>query len=173
MIFRKIIDEVKKKVENKSNTTLHISYSYQNKSSDTIAVSMNNKPFRNENGQLLFRPGGHGALIDNMNNLDADIVFIKNIDNVSQSNSVLISQYKKALAGILLEYQNQIFEYLNQIQNNKIQETDINSIVNFATQKLSIEIFDDFNSFSFSNKIMYLKQILNRPIRVCGMISVS
>ena len=168
--FNEILEHIKPKIESKSKVKINIKFSYQNKSTDTIAVDMNNNPLRDEKGNLVFRPGGHGALIDNMNNLDADIVFIKNIDNVSQSNSELISQYKKALAGILLEYQNQIFEYLHQIQNNKIQETDINSIVNFATQKLSIEIFDDFNSFSFSNKIMYLKQILNRPIRVCGMV---
>ena len=168
--FNEILENIKPKIESKSKVKINIKFSYQNKSTDTIAVDMNNNPLRDEKENLVFRPGGHGALIDNMNNLDADIVFIKNIDNVSQGNSELISQYKMALAGILLEYQNQIFEYLHQIQNNKIQETDINSIVYFATQKLSIEIFDDFNSFSFSNKIMYLKQILNRPIRVCGMV---
>ena len=169
-LFKKIIDEVKKKVENKSNTSLHISYSYQDKSSDTIAVAMNNKPFRNENGQLVFRPGGHGALIHNLNTLDADVIFIKNIDNVIQNHIEETTLYKKGLAGILLDLQQQIFQILNDIHNNKIDEECINTTVSLMEKKLNIDVIDNFYKYTFENKIEFIKNKLNRPIRVCGMV---
>jgi hypothetical protein len=169
-LFKKIIDEVKKKVENKSDTSLHISYSYQNKSSDTIAVAMNNKPFRNESGQLLFRPGGHGALIHNLNTLDADVIFIKNIDNVIQNHIEETTLYKKGLAGILLDLQQQIFQILKDIDSNKIKETQIDLIINFMQNKLNIDVIDNFHQYTFENKIEFIKNKLNRPIRVCGMV---
>ncbi len=168
--FESILNEITPKIESKANTKININFSYQNKRTDTIAVDLNNKPFRDGAGKLVFRPGGHGALIDNLNNLDADIVFVKNIDNVIQNHIELITMYKKALAGILLELQNQIFAYLIQIEDNKIKEFDIEKIIVFASRKLNIEIIDDFDKYTFENKIIYIIQILNRPIRVCGMV---
>ena len=169
-LFKKIIDEVKKKVENKSNTSLHISYSYQNKSSDTIAVTMNNKPFRNENGQLVFRPGGHGALIHNLNKLDADVIFIKNIDNVIQNHIEETTLYKKGLAGILLDLQQEIFQVLKDIDNNKVDEEKMESIIDFMQKKLNIDVIDNFCEYTLDHKIDFIKNKLNRPIRVCGMV---
>jgi hypothetical protein len=169
-LFKKIIEEVKKKVENKSNTTLHISYSYQDKSSDTIAVTMNNKPFRNENGQLVFRPGGHGALIHNLNMLDADVIFIKNIDNVIQNHIEETTLYKKGLAGILLELQQQVFQILKDIDHDKVDEERINTIVYFMEKKLDIAVIDNFHNYSLEGKMDFIKNKLIRPIRVCGMV---
>ena len=169
-LFKKIIDEVQKKVENKTNTLLHISYSYQDKSSDTIAVAMDNKPFRNEIGQLLFRPGGHGALIHNLNMLDADVIFIKNIDNVIQNHIEETTMYKKGLAGILLDLQQDIFKIIKEIENNKLDEEQLDSIVNFMEKKLNIDVIDNFYKYTFDNKIEFIKSKLNRPIRVCGMV---
>jgi hypothetical protein len=170
VLFQKIINEVKEKVENKSETTLHVSYSHQDKSTDTIAVSLNNKPFRNENGQLVFRPGGHGALINNLNQLDADVIFVKNIDHVIQNHITEITLYKKALAGMLLDLQEQVYQILKAIDSDEITENHIQSVVTFLRQKLNIDVLDDFYKYTLENKIDFIKNKLNRPIRICGMV---
>jgi nicotinamide riboside kinase len=168
--FEEIIEKVKEKIESKSNTNIEVSYSYQKKETDTIAVDVKNKPFRNEKGMLVFRPGGHGALIENLNVIDADIVFIKNIDNVIQNNIQQISFYKKALAGILVELQHQIFEYLNELDTQEIVSEKISKILVFLKKELNIELNDDFHKFKLKNQIGKLKELLNKPIRVCGMV---
>ena len=168
--FEKIIDEVKPKIEKLSKIAISIKFSIQNPATDTIAVDFDNIPFRNDSGKLVFRPAGHGALIDNLNHLDADIIFIKNIDNVIQNQIEKIALYKKALAGILIELQEQIFQILNQIENDSVQQEDIESIITFIKTKLSISIIEDFQKYTLENKINYIKEILNRPIRVCGMV---
>ena len=166
--FEKVVDFVKSKVETELETTIEISYSYQNKSTDTIAVDLDNNPFREDNTKLVFRPGGHGALIENLNNLNADIVFIKNIDNVIKNQMESIVFYKKALAGILMELQQQIFQFLNEIEI--VTEDKALEIVAFAKNKLNIEFPLDFSKYTFENKKSYLKSVLDRPIRVCGMV---
>ena len=168
--FQSIINLTKNKVEKESGTAIEVSYSYQNKSTDTLAVDISNNPFRNEMGELLFRPGGHGALIENLNDLNADIIFIKNIDNVIQNNNEKIAWYKKALAGTLLELQQQIFSYLNLIELNRVEEKQIEEIIPFLKEKLNVVIEDKFDTFTLENKISIIKDSLNRPIRVCGMV---
>jgi nicotinamide riboside kinase len=166
--FESVVNSVKSKVEKESGTTITTSYSYQNKATDAISVDLINNPFRDENGKLVFRPGGHGALIENLNNLDADIIFIKNIDNVIQNHKESIALYKKALAGILIELQQQVFQYLNEIE--KAKEADLDEMIAFAKSKLNVEILEDFSKYTLENKISYIKNILDRPIRVCGMV---
>jgi hypothetical protein len=169
-LFENVINNVKQKVEYKSKTTVNVRYSHQDKSTDTIAVNLNNEPFRNDEGRLVFRPGGHGALINNLNNLDADVVFIKNIDNVIQNHIQEITLYKKGLAGMLLQFQNQIFDILKTIEDNTLEENDIPTIIDFLNKKLNIDIVDDFDKYTLNNKIEFIKNKLNRPIRVCGMV---
>ena len=168
--FEKIIDAIKSKIEKESNVSINVSYSYQNKSTDALAVTMKNKPFRDENRQLVFRPGGHGALIENLNNLDADIVFIKNIDNVIQNNLEKISLYKKGLAGILLEIQQQVFSYLQALDSATVEPKFMDEIVLFLKDNLNISMKDGFYSACLENKIFELQTVLNRPLRVCGMV---
>jgi len=168
--FEEIIDKVKSKIEKQSGVAINIKFSYQNKATDTIAVNAENMPFRNEKGELVFRPGGHGALIDNLNNLDADIIFIKNIDNVIQNHIQEITLYKKALAGILITLQEQIFSYLKKLDSDTTTESDIQDIVTFVKNKLNNGIVSDFQKYTLENKINYIKEILDRPIRVCGMV---
>ena len=168
--FEKIIDAIKSKIEKKSNVSINVSYSYQNKSTDALAVTMKNKPFRDENRQLVFRPGGHGALIENLNNLDADIVFIKNIDNVIQNNLEKISLYKKGLAGILLGIQQQVFSYLQALDSATVEPKFMDEIVLFLKDNLNISMTDGFYSACLENKIFELQTVLNRPLRVCGMV---
>ena len=165
-LFEEIID----KVEKKSNVKTEISFSYQDKSSDTIAVNLDIQPYRNDKKELLFRPGGHGALINNLNQLDADIIFIKNVDNVIQNHIEEISLYKKGLAGKLLELQYQIYIYLKAIEANEINENQLAEIIDFMNQKLNIKLYEGFDKYTFENKKESIKNKLNRPIRVCGMV---
>ena len=169
-LFEEIITEVKEKVETISKTTLNVSYSYQDQATDTIAVNLNNEPFRGQNNELVFRPGGHGALINNLNALTADIIFIKNIDNVIQNHISEITLYKKGLAGVLLNLQEHIFNYLNQIDNRLLDQTNIQPIISFIKEKLNMEVIEDFYKYTLENKIAFIKEKLNRPIRVCGMV---
>jgi nicotinamide riboside kinase len=168
--FESILATVKNKIESDNGTKINISFSYQNKETDTLAVDLEDKPFRDEEGNLVFRPGGHGALIENLNKLDSDIIFIKNIDNVIQNHIEIIAKYKKALAGILIELQEQIFTYLEHLDNDLITEKDIKEIIFFSKNKLNISPENDFENYIFEDKIKFLKEILNRPIRVCGMV---
>ncbi|BDU24690.1 DUF4301 family protein [Flavobacterium sp. GSB-24] len=169
-LFETAIDQVKEKIEKESGTTINIAYSYQNKSTDSINVDIQNKIVRNSNGSLVFRPGGHGALIENLNNLDSDIIFIKNIDNVIQNHIDKITLYKKALGGILIEVQQKVFDYLRKIEKGEVTENDLVEIVDVLIQKLNIQMTSDFNKFTFENKLAKIKELLDRPIRVCGMV---
>lgn len=140
-----------------------ISYSEQKSSTDTPAVSLNNIPLRDMEGRLVFRPGGHGALLENLNDLDADIIFVKNIDNVVPDSLKAMSiKYKKALAGLLLQMQEKIFRFLRELEK-EISDARLMEIRNFCKENL----FLDINSTSRKEEII---KVLNRPIRVCGMV---
>ncbi|MGL2994446.1 DUF4301 family protein [Flavobacterium sp. TSSA_36] len=170
VLFEKLEQDVKQKHEQNTSTKLAIDYSYQSKKTDTIVVDTLNQWVKNENGQLLFRPGGHGALIENLNTLDADLVFVKNIDNVILNHSQEIGLYKKALAGIVLELQVRIFSYCQKMDANAIKEVEVHDIISFVEKDLKIELIKGFSKFTFDNQILELKRVLHRPIRVCGMV---
>lgn len=167
--FLDAIKDAKPDIEAQSGTSINFSFSYQHKQTDTLAADMNNAPFR-EDGKLLFRPGGHGALIENLNNLKADIVFVKNIDNVSHNNIEVIALYKKALAGLLMELQQQAFSYLEKLDSNAIKEEELDGLFEFAKERLMINVSEDSNKYTLENKAAYARELLNRPIRVCGMV---
>lgn len=166
--FENTLLNVKSKIEDTSGNIINISFSHQHKNTDSIAVDFENKPFRDNQGKLVFRPGGHGALIENLNSLDADIIFIKNIDNVIQNESETIAFYKKGLAGILIELQEKVNAYLLKIDS--ISDNEISKLVQFIEQQLNNKVNPDFSKYTLENKISYFKDILNRPIRVCGMV---
>ena len=168
--FEDIVSQVITKIESKTNTEIDVQYSYQNKATDVIAVDLEGKPFRDENDAIVFRPGGHGALIENLNNLNADIIFIKNIDNVIQNHIQEIALYKKALGGILLQYQENIFKFMKKLNDSAISNDDLNEIVTYIKSKLNIIIKEDFTKYTKESKVEHLQSILNRPIRVCGMV---
>jgi nicotinamide riboside kinase len=166
--FEKIIAAVKSKVEEETQTTINTGFSSQNKHTNTLAVDNSNNPFRDENNKLFFRPGGHGALIGNLNNLDGDVIFVKNIDNVIQNHKEINALYKKTLAGILLESQQKVFGYLNAIASG--QEINVEELLDFAKNNLNIKVKGDVLKYTLENQIIYIQKILNRPIRVCGMV---
>ena len=167
--FKKKINAVKADYETMFGVSFDISFSRQKPSTDTVAVDLEDNPFRKEDGSVLFRPGGHGALIENLNELDADIVFIKNIDNVVPDRlKAETYTYKKALAGVLLHYQQGVFDYLQKLENpdtNLIAEVE-----SFLRNELATQQPDGFNNWIESKKLDYLKAKLNRPLRVCGMV---
>ncbi len=168
--FKRIIDEVKPQTESQSGIEINIAYSYQDSATDTIAVMETNEPLRNSKGELVFRPGGHGALIKNLNELDADIIFIKNIDNVVQNHIDVTTLYKKSLAGILLQLQTKIFGFLEKIENKQITSDCLDSIAEFLQTELHFDIQESIASKSFEEKSTYIFTLLNRPIRVGGMV---
>ena len=166
--FETSMDRVKQKMESQFKTKITINFSFQKTATNTIAVDQENAFLRNELNQLIFRPGGHGALIQNLNQLDADVIFIKNIDNIIQNHLETISLYKKSLAGILIEFQQKIAFYLAEMDANNFKIID--DIARFTSEDLRISITDDYAKYTIENKIEYLKEVLNRPIRVCGMV---
>lgn len=169
--FKEEFDRIRKIVEEKTDTTFNTSYSTQKGFTDTVAVDLENNPFRNEDGSILFRPGGHGALIENLNDIDADLVFVKNIDNVVvRKYQHDLSIYKKALAGKLLEIQNKVFSILKTIAKKMPNEKELAEISLFLESELNINMPVDFIKFSDKFKQEHLIEVLNRPIRVCGMV---
>lgn len=161
--FKKEFNRVQKRVERKAKCTFNISYSFQNKSTDTIAVTLKNKPFRDADKILLFRPAGHGALLENLNQIDADLIFVKNIDNVVTEEAVEnVSKYKKILAGKLLEVQSKSFQFLKTMDKNGEDETLLKDVRGFLASSL--------NCKSLPDTLEDARKILNRPIRVCGMV---
>ncbi|WP_204344220.1 DUF4301 family protein [Psychroserpens algicola] len=169
--FDEEFKRIEKKVEEKTGSKFDISFSYQKESTDTIAVTPKNKPFRNDDGTLLFRPSGHGALIENLNDLDADIIFIKNIDNVvTYKYKADVAKYKKVLAGILIKVQEQAFIYLNRLDKGNLSENELIEIAEFLVNRMNVRISSEFEKYSLKYQIEYLAEKLNRPIRVCGMV---
>lgn len=147
----------------------NITFSEQKPNTDTLAADADNQPFR-DNGKLVFRPGGHGALIENLNDLDADVIFIKNIDNVVpdklKPDTVL---YKKLIAGVLVALQQQAFEYLNLLDSGQYTPEQITEILQFVQKQLFCKN-PDTKQLEDAELVIYLKQKLNRPMRVCGIV---
>jgi hypothetical protein len=168
--FKAQVDKVKNLYENQFHIAYDISFSVQKSSTDVIAVDMNNEPFREHDGSLVFRPGGHGALIENLNDLEADLIFIKNIDNVVPDRlKETTIQYKKAIGGLLLKLQSKIFDYLKGLE--KIENSGLaQKISDFAQSELNINFPEDWGNRSNAEKKSFLFQRLNRPIRICGMV---
>ncbi len=171
-VFREMAGRVKPSYENQFKCKLNIELSQQSPSTDTIAVDLNNNPVRDSEGKLVFRPGGHGALIENLNALDADIVFIKNIDNVVPDalKNVTI-KYKKLLGGIMLSLRERIFHYLETLENNPLPgDGELEEILYFLENELCIISPPGIKTSSPEKIRDYLKNKLNRPLRVCGMV---
>lgn len=171
-LFKRRYEKTKDAFEEKYEGTIDVNYSFQKPSTDTIAVDINDEPFRNEDGSILFRPGGHGALIENLNELNADIVFIKNIDNVVPDRLKSTTyQYKKVLAGQLLECQANIFEYMELLNDDKeLSQEQLDEMLLFLEEKLCTVTPSAIKKDQPEKLRAYLLKKFNRPIRVCGMV---
>lgn len=168
--FKTLLKEVVSSYENLYGVKYKIDFSVQKPSTDTIAVNLDNTPFYNSDGTLLFRPGGHGALIENLNSIDSDIIFIKNIDNVVRENLLQSTiEYKKALAGKLIEIRQLIYNYITELQKNPGEEL-INKVSDFLKYDLNLGDGCIKKSQNNSEKCADLIDRLNRPLRVCGVV---
>lgn len=168
-LFEAKIAEAVPAFEKQFGVKYNISISEQKKSTDTVAVNPDNTPFR-ENGKLLFRPGGHGALIENLNDIDSAVVFIKNIDNVvpdAQRGATI--DYKKVLAGYLIEVHDTIAKYLDMLETGAYTIEDLREMIGFMHDTLSLRD-EKMKHFEDAELALYIKDKLNRPIRVCGMV---
>ena len=161
--FRRKIAEVKQYYEATFGIKLKINFSEQKHYTDIIAVDEQNQPLRDEEGRLIFRPGGHGALIENLNEQHADLIFIKNIDNVVpdwMKHTTVI--YKQVLAGLLLDLKAKTFDMLRALDQHPDAKS-LRKIAHFAKEELNIMVPDDYTARD-------LHALLNRPMRICGMV---
>ena len=147
-----------------------ITFSEQKPSTDTVAANADNTPFRNDDGSLLFRPGGHGALIENLNEIDADVIFVKNIDNVVpdrlKGDTV---EWKQVIAGVLVTLQQKAFDYLRLLDTGKYTHEQIEEMIRFVQQDLCCRKAD-IKELEDAELVIYLRKKLNRPMRVCGVV---
>ena len=174
--FEALLSDVKGLYEKKYEVKYLVSFSEQKPATDTIAVDAHNNPFRDSSGEILFRPGGHGALLENLNDCDTTIAFIKNIDNVvAESHAQSTVNMKKALAGFLIELTSNIFNAINNLDKAKKRE-DLKETENLITDTLKIQLApntrhcEQGEAISFEEYKQELFNILNRPVRVCGMV---
>lgn len=170
-LFKQKLRTVVPRFEEKFGVKYKIEFSEQMSKTDMVAIDKEGNLVRRPDGSILFRPGGHGALIENLNQCDADIIFIKNIDNVTVDRlKPLTYTYKKALAGYLLEMQEATFDCLYRLESLSLNETELAYIEGFAMRVLNLSVPMKYFGKSHREKITYWLRKLNRPIRVCGMV---
>jgi hypothetical protein len=173
-LFESLLAKVQGKYEEELDVEFEVTFSQQKPSTDTIAVDLENEPFRNPDGSLLFRPAGHGALIENLNDLDADIIFIKNIDNVVPDRMKQVTVvYKKALAGVLLKHQEKLFRYqkeLNEKHHVALDSGFLAEAANFLENTLNTKPASNQYYTEKEELYHYLKEKYNRPLRISGKV---
>ena len=169
-LFEQLVERVLPAYEEQYGIKYHVSFSEQKPSTDTLAATMDNEPFRTDDGKLLFRPGGHGALIQNLSDLQSDIVFIKNIDNVVPDRLKQPTvTYKQVIAGVLVTLQKQAFEYISLLDGGKYTHEDIEKIIAFVRHELFTDV-PGLKDLEDAELVVVLRRILNRPMRVCGVV---
>ena len=169
-LFEKKVADTKDKYEKAYNVKYDITFSEQKPSTDTIAVNPDDTPFRNADGSLLFRPGGHGALIENLNEIPADVVFIKNIDNVVPDRLKADTvTYKQVIAGVLVSLQEKAFEYLRLLDEGTYNHEKLEEMIRFVQRDLCCRKHD-IKELEDAELVIYLRSKLNRPMRVCGVV---
>ena len=169
-LFKNKVAEKLEKYASQFGVTYNVSFSEQKPSTDTIAANTDNTPFRNADGSLLFRPGGHGALIENLNEIDADIVFIKNIDNVVPDRlKPATVEWKQVIAGVLVTLQAKVFDYLRLLETGAYTHEQLEEIIRFVQRDLCCRK-TDIKELEDADLVIYLRKKLNRPMRVCGVV---
>ena len=169
-LFEQLVARVVPAYEQQFGVKYDVTFSEQKSSTDTVAANPDNTPFRQADGSLLFRPGGHGALIENLNELPADVVFIKNIDNVVPDRlKDETVRYKKLLAGVLVSLQEQAFAYLRKLDSGCYTVEELLEMLQFVQKKFCCKN-PETKTLEDTELAIYLRRKLNRPVRVCGMV---
>lgn len=169
-LFKQMVSQKADGYEKKFGVKYDISFSEQKPSTDTVAANPDGTPFRNPDGSLLFRPGGHGALIENLNEIDADVIFVKNIDNVVPDRlKPETTEWKQVIAGILVSLQKKAFGYLELLDSGKYTHEQLVEIARFVKNDLCC-VKSDLKDLEDAELVIYLKKKLNRPMRVAGVV---
>ena len=169
-LFASLVSQVQERYAVDFNANFNVNFSEQKPYTDTVAINSRGELFRTKDGKILFRPGGHGSLIENLNEIDADVVFIKNIDNVvPDSLKVLATAEKKMMGGLLVHVQKQVFKYLQMLERKAYTEQDLNEMKLFLTQKLCCSVPEGLTK-DVDRFAAFLFRKFNRPIRVCAMV---
>jgi hypothetical protein len=169
--YEKRVGELTRSLARSTGARFQVDFSEQENSYQTIAVDLHNEPFRDKDGRLVFRPAGHGALLKNLDNLGADIVFIKNIDNVVIEKFLEPTiEWKKILAGYLLEAQGKVFEFLRRMEEDAVSDPGFEEIAEFVREVLWIKVPESFAKRDHADKVRWLQKLLDRPMRVCGVV---
>ncbi|MDD3756322.1 MAG: DUF4301 family protein [Bacteroidales bacterium] len=171
-MFNELLNKILIHYEKQYKSKINISYSFQKPSTDTVALYKDNLELvRDESGNIIFRPGGHGALIENLNDLSSKIIFIKNIDNVVPDDKKADTiEYKKILGGLLMDVVEQVQAFLTILDDANVSEGELDSILNYCKNEWQQPIAEYVYSLDKMEKIDYLYSLLNRPIRVAGMV---
>jgi len=168
--FNFLLEKVRRSYEEKYGVQLDVTFSFQEPSTDTIAVDLNNEPLRDQSGRLILRPGGHGALLENLAKLREFLVYIKNIDNVVPDGLKADTHFwKRVLGGLLVQLESSVHEFLRRLKDDSSPSIQ-SEAETFAREKLCIDFPPDYSQWSASRKLQYLLTKLNRPIRVCGVV---
>ncbi len=169
--FRRLVAQEREVLEKQLDCRFEVGFSFQSPATDTIVVDLDNRPCRDEHGRLLFWPGGHGALLDNLNRLGGDLVYVKNIDNVVPDRlkgpTIL---WKKLLGGYLVTLQDKVHRYLRLLAAGAAQRELCQEIRRFAAEELLVSFPDGFDSWPPARQQDFLIKTLNRPLRVCGVV---
>jgi len=169
-LFRQKVAQKADHYAQKYGIKYDITFSEQKPSTDTIAANPDGTPFRNSDGSLLFRPGGHGALIENLNEIEADVIFVKNIDNVVPDRLKADTvEWKQVIAGVLVSLQKKAFEYLRLLDTGRYTHEQIEEIIRFVQHDLCCRKAD-IKQLEDADLVIYLRGKLNRPMRVCGVV---
>ncbi len=166
--FEELYAQVKEKYEERFGCKYHVTFTNQQPSTDIVAVDMENKPFTKDDGSLLFRPGGHGALLANLNDIDADVLVIKNIDNVVKESLLDETiRWKKILVGKAVELQDKVFGYLKQLdeQGEAASAELVAEIKAFMEDEFCVSVPQ-----TGAELVKVLREKLDRPVRICGMV---
>ena len=169
--FRNCLNGVRKLYEKKYHVSFDVAFSTQKSATDTVAVDLNNRPFKRADGMLLFRPGGHGSLLHNLNDIEGDIIFVKNIDNVAPDRLKTVTfEWKKIMGGYLLFLQNRIFGFLKKLVSGAVDSDFLEGAEGFLEEELMLPAPASIVGGSLDGRRAYLIKRLNCPVRVCGMV---
>jgi hypothetical protein len=168
--FRRLFEQILPYYEKRHGVVYQVNFSHQQASTNTIAVDTRSRPFRDRFGRLVFRPGGHGALLANVNDLQGDLVYIKNVDNVVQERFIdTIGYWKRILGGCLVALEAAVHAHVRQL-NEILSPSSVQQAEAFALEQLQAEFPKSYFTWSLEKKHAYLHQKLDRPIRVCGVV---